>query len=146
MSDGYKADQEKLRFDLIDPEFEQAMAQVLTHGAKKYGADNWKQVEKAKQRYTAALQRHLNEYRHGYLYDTESQCTHLAMIAVNAMFLQWFELNPEIKNADKVVLGSIEDRVLAAATGPGQDREASDAVNPASLGSLVRGRTEPHEE
>ena len=146
MTEGKKHDQDKLRFDLIDPEFEKAMAQVLTNGVVKYGESNWKSIDKAKARYTAALQRHLNEYRHGYLYDTESQCTHLAMIAVNAMFLQWFELNPEIKNADKVVLGSIEDRVLAAATGPRQDCEASDAVNPASLGSLVRGRTEPYEE
>lgn len=146
MSEGRKKDEDKLRFDLILPEFEEAIARVLTYGAKKYGPNNWQQVHDAKTRYTAALQRHLNEYRHGYLHDTESQCTHLAMIAVNAMFLQWLEFHPEIKNADKVVLGSIEDRVLAAATGPRQDCEASDAANPASLGCLVRGRTEPHEE
>ena len=146
MSEGRKKDEDKLRFDLILPEFEEAMAHVLTHGAKEYGANNWQKVEDAKARYTGALQRHLNQWRKGYMYDLDSGCTHLAMIAVNAMFLQWFEFNPEIKNADKVVLGSIEDRVLAAATGPRQDCEASNAANPASLGCLVWGRTEPYEE
>ena len=41
MSEGRKKDADKLRFDLILPEFEEAMAHVLTHGAKEYGANNW---------------------------------------------------------------------------------------------------------
>ena len=53
---GRKKDQDKLRFDLILPEFEEAMAHALTHGAKEYGANNWQKVEGAKARYTGALQ------------------------------------------------------------------------------------------
>ena len=92
MSEGRKKDADKLRFDLILPEFEEAMAHVLTHGAKEYGANNWQKVEDAKARYTAALQRHLNQYRRGYVYDLDSDCNNLAQIAVNAMFLYWFAL------------------------------------------------------
>ena len=41
MNEGRKKDEDKLRFDLILPEFEEAMAHVLTHGAKKYEANNY---------------------------------------------------------------------------------------------------------
>ena len=132
MSEGKKHDQDKLRFDLILPEFEEAMASVLTHGAKEYGANNWQTVLNAKARYTAALQRHLNEYRKGSNYDLASGCTHLAMIAVNAMFLDYFERLPfmhkELINADKILSG-IDNRVLAAATGTKQDCATSREVD-----------------
>lgn len=143
MSEGRKKDADKLRFDLILPEFEEAMAHVLTHGAKEYGANNWQKVDDAKARYTGALQRHLNQYRKGYRYDLDSDCNNLAQIAVNAMFLYWFEHQPRslgiakedilaecavlkesidkgIQNADKILSG-IDNRVLAAATGTKQD-------------------------
>ena len=143
MSEGRKKDADKLRFDLILPEFEEAMAHVLTHGAKEYGANNWQKVDDAKARYTGALQRHLNQWRKGYMYDLDSDCNNLAQIAVNAMFLYWFEHQPQpafmgrdqllveraaleasldkgIQNADKVLSG-IDNRVLAAATGTKQD-------------------------
>lgn len=95
MNEGRKKDEDKLRFDLILPEFEEAMAYVLTHGAKKYEANNWQKVADAKARYTGALQRHLNQYRKGYMYDLDSDCNNLAQIAVNAMFLYWFERRPQ---------------------------------------------------
>ena len=143
MSEGRKKDADKLRFDLILPEFEEAMAHVLTHGAKEYGANNWQKVADAKARYTGALQRHLNQYRKGYMYDLDSDCNNLAQIAVNAMFLYWFEWQPHsldkakdgilaecavlkesidkgIQNAN-IVLSGIDNRVLAAATGTKQD-------------------------
>ena len=150
---GRKKDADKLRFDLILPEFEEAMAHVLTHGAKEYGANNWQKVAGAKARYTGALQRHLNQYRKGYMYDLDSDCNNLAQIAVNAMFLYWFERQPQLmcmaedqllvaraaltenidgglRNADKILSG-IDNRVLAAATGTKQDcatsREADTA-------------------
>lgn len=33
------------RYDLIDAKWEQAIAKVLYHGAKKYGEGNWKQLK-----------------------------------------------------------------------------------------------------
>lgn len=144
MSEGKKHDQDKLRFDLILPEFEQAMAEVLTHGAKKYEANNWQKVADAKARYTGALQRHLNQYRKGYRYDPDSDCNNLAQIAVNAMFLYWFEHQPqlaEILCADKILSG-IDNRVLAAATGTKQDCATGCEADTACESGFTTGRYE----
>ena len=145
MSESRKKDEDKLRFDLILPEFEEAMAHVLTHGAKKYEANNWQTVNNAKARYTGALQRHLNQYRKGYLYDLDSDCNNLAMIAVNAMFLDYFERLPymfkETTNANKVLSG-IDNRVLAAATGTKQDCATSGSTDTACESGFTTGRYE----
>ena len=144
MSEGRKKDADKLRFDLILPEFEEAMAHDLTHGAKKYEANNWQTVNNAKARYTGALQRHLNQYRKGYMYDLDSDCNNLAQIAVNAMFLYWFEHQPqltEIPYADKILSG-IDNRVLAAATGTKQDCAAGREVDTACESGFTTGRYE----
>ena len=144
MNEGRKKDEDKLRFDLILPEFEEAMAHVLTHGAKKYEANNWQKVADAKARYTGALQRHLNQYRKGYMYDLDSDCNNLAQIAVNAMFLYWFEHQPlltEIPSGDKILSG-IDNRVLAAATGTKQDCETSSSTDPARESGFTTGRYE----
>ena len=147
MNEGRKKDEDKLRFDLILPEFEEAMAHVLTHGAKEYGANNWQKVADAKARYTGALQRHLNQYRKGYMYDLDSDCNNLAQIAVNAMFLYWFDhrrLNPNVsgvENADKILSG-IDNRVLAAATGTKQDCAASGSTDTTCESGFTTGRYE----
>ena len=144
MSEGRKKDADKLRFDLILPEFEEAMAHVLTHGAKEYGANNWQKVADAKARYTGALQRHLNQYRKGYMYDLDSDCNNLAQIAVNAMFLYWFEHQPqlmEIPCADKILSG-IDNRVLAAATGTKQDCATSREADTTCESGFTTGRYE----
>ena len=164
MSEGRKKDEDKLRFDLILPEFEEAMAHVLTHGAKKYEANNWQKVADAKARYTGALQRHLNQYRKGYTYDLDSDCNNLAQIAVNAMFLYWFEwqlkpapvnrneilvecaalkanIDKGIRDADKILSG-IDNRVLAAATGTKQNRETSREVDTTCESGFTTGRYE----
>ena len=142
MSEGRKKDADKLRFDLILPEFEEAMAHVLTHGAKEYGANNWQKVDDAKARYTGALQRHLNQWRKGYMYDLDSDCNNLAQIAVNAMFLYWFEHQPqltEILCADKILSG-IDNRVLAAATGTKQDCATSREADTTGESRFTTGR------
>ena len=147
MSEGRKKDEDKLRFDLILPDFEEAMAYVLTHGAKEYGANNWQKVADAKARYTGALQRHLNQYRKGYIYDLDSDCNNLAQIAVNAMFLYWFDhrrLNPNVsgvENADKILSG-IDNRVLAAATGTKQDCATSGSTDTTCESGFTTGRYE----
>ena len=144
MSEGRKKDADKLRFDLILPEFEEAMAHVLTHGAKEYGANNWQKVEGAKARYTGALQRHLNQWRKGYMYDLDSDCNNLAQIAVNAMFLYWFEHQPqlaEILCADNILSG-IDNRVLAAATGTKQDCATSREADTTCESGFTTGRYE----
>lgn len=86
-----KDDGEKLRFDLIEPEFEEDLAKVLTLGAEKYAANSWQNLPDAEDRYYAALRRHLNAYRQGEKVDEESGLSHLAHVACNVMFLAHFE-------------------------------------------------------
>jgi hypothetical protein len=74
---GVKYDQDKLRFDLIPPEVELALAEVLTFGAKKYAPDNWRLVEDKKERYLAAMRRHMNAWQMGETDDPDSGKPHL---------------------------------------------------------------------
>ena len=92
---GAKFDQGKLRHDLVLPEAEDALAQVLTFGAEKYAAHSWKTVPDLNVRYYAALRRHLNAWRAGEKTDEESGLPHLAHAACNIYFLLQYEL--EIK-------------------------------------------------
>jgi hypothetical protein len=85
---GRKDDQDKLRYDLLDIDFEEEMAKVLTEGAKKYAPNSWQNVEDAKNRYYAALRRHVAAIRKGETRNAEDgDVSHFAQIAINAMFL-----------------------------------------------------------
>lgn len=64
---GEKFDTKKTRYDLIPVKALEEVAKVLTHGADKYSDNNWRQVEDAHKRYTAAAMRHGELYREGYL-------------------------------------------------------------------------------
>lgn len=88
---GVKNDDGKTRYDLVLPEFEEGVAKVLTFGADKYEANNWMNVEDPKNRYYAAVRRHLAAWRKGELIDEESGLPHLAHVATNIMFLQHFD-------------------------------------------------------
>jgi hypothetical protein len=84
---GVKHDQGKTRYDLVNPRFLEALAKVLTMGASKYGANNWKDVDDFEARYTAALHRHINQWQQGEELDQESGLHHLAHATCNLMFL-----------------------------------------------------------
>ena len=84
---GVKDDSDKLRYDLIPPESLRLLATVLTYGAAKYSADNWMQVPDGNQRYYAAMQRHMEQWRLGEVFDDESGLPHLAHAATCVMFL-----------------------------------------------------------
>lgn len=86
-----KYDAGKLRFDLVLPEFEEAIADVLTLGVEKYEEDSWKEVENGMNRYYAALRRHINAWRKGEKLDPESGKPHLANAACNIMFLMYLD-------------------------------------------------------
>lgn len=58
MNEGRKDDQDKIRIELIPPEFIFGVAKVLTFGAKKYSDRNWEQGM-AWSRVFGALMRHL---------------------------------------------------------------------------------------
>lgn len=86
-----KHDKNKTRFDLLDAEFLNFMAIVMTDGAAKYSAENWKLCDEPMQRYYSALQRHLNAFARGERVDPESALSHLYHAACNIMMLAWFE-------------------------------------------------------
>ena len=90
-TEGRKNDKDKNRLDLIEPQFIEAVGEVLTFGAKKYEPNNWQKVEDAEDRYYAAALRHLLAWRKGETIDEESGLSHLAHAATNMMFLLHFE-------------------------------------------------------
>lgn len=102
---GTKYDQDKLQYSLIPSYALEQIAKNLTVGLKKYKErNNWKKVEGAEQRYLDALYRHLEAHRRGELYDTDSSVPdmlHMAAVAVNAMFLLEFMLDPKLKKDNK---------------------------------------------
>ncbi len=55
---GYKADEDKVRMDLIPPEAIFALADILTSGAKKYSNRNWEKGMKWSRPFAASM-RHL---------------------------------------------------------------------------------------
>ena len=91
MPEGTKNDAEKLRFDLIPPEFERAIADILTYGAAKYEDRNWEKGMDWSRPY-AALRRHLNAWQMGEIIDPESGRPHLVSVLANAMFLYIYEM------------------------------------------------------
>jgi len=98
---GTKYDDGKVQYTLVPPYALQEVARNLTEGLKKYKErNNWQKVPNAEQRYMDALMRHFEAIRRGELYDTDSSAPdmpHMAAVAVNAMFLLEFMLNPDLK-------------------------------------------------
>ena len=101
MQKGVKFDGEKTQYSLVPPYALKAIADNLTAGLQKYSKkNNWKLVPNAQERYLDALYRHLEAHRRGEVFDTESSVegtTHLSAVAVNAMFLLEFLLDPNLK-------------------------------------------------
>jgi hypothetical protein len=84
---GRKFDGGKLRYGLLPPLALKATTDVLTFGAEKYEADNWKKVPDSKRRYFDALQRHVWAWKEGEQIDPESGKHHLAHALCCLMFL-----------------------------------------------------------
>jgi hypothetical protein len=87
-----KDDTDKPRVSLVDPKFILGISEILTFGANKYGANNWKTAKTTDiPRYKDALLRHLLAYLDGEYIDPESKKPHLYHIGCNLMFLDYFE-------------------------------------------------------
>ena len=99
MSKFMKFDDDKVRFELVEPWFHEDLAKALTMGAKKYKANNWK-LCKDKDRYIGALDRHFNELKKGNYIDDESLLQHAAHIGFNAMALHYL-IRQEMENEDR---------------------------------------------
>jgi hypothetical protein len=68
-----------------------AVVDVLAFGASKYGAQNWKRVSGARERYFAAAQRHMVAWWLGEAEDEESNLSHLAHATCCLLFLLAFD-------------------------------------------------------
>ena len=94
-SGGTKHDGDKPRMDLLDPYAMEQLAKVLTFGASKYAAHNWRQGL-AKSRLLAAALRHLFAYLGGQDKDPETGLSHVAHAMCCCMFLLGLEHRPEL--------------------------------------------------
>jgi hypothetical protein len=93
---GTKYDGDKPRYDLLPVYAIEKVVKVLTFGAEKYDPNNWRYVENWKERYTAALMRHLEAYRKGIYTDDETGLPHLAHLLCCGIFL--LEKDIELNN------------------------------------------------
>lgn len=98
---GRKDDQEKPRMDLIDADAIEGLAKVLTFGAKKYAANNWRGGI-SYSRLIAASLRHTFAILRGERYDTESGLPHVDHLGCCWMFLSNFMKNrPDLDDLHK---------------------------------------------
>jgi hypothetical protein len=97
---GRKDDLGKTRYDLVPPLALEEFAKVLTFGAEKYAADNWRSVPGAADRYFAAAQRHIWAYKRGEKLDNESGLAHLAHAICCLVFLLEVDLEGNEKGQD----------------------------------------------
>ncbi len=96
---GMRMNAGKLRADLIPPEWEVALADVLTQGAKKYEPRNWEKGMSWSSM-VGCMKRHINKFLAGERYDGNgfdvkagtTGCHHLAMVAWNALALMSYDL------------------------------------------------------
>ena len=86
LASGVKHDQEKLRVDLLDPLALEGLAAVLTFGAKKYAAHNWRGGISYSRLIGAAL-RHTFAILRGEDRDPESGLPHVDHLGCCWMFL-----------------------------------------------------------
>lgn len=95
MSKDMKYDGDKVRLDLVEPDFILGVGRALTYGANKYEAESWKTVKNRRNRYYGALMRHLMAWRKGELIAADSGIAHLEHASANLMFLQHFDKENE---------------------------------------------------
>lgn len=96
MSEGaMKHDAGKVRMDLLDPVAIEQLAQVLTFGAQKYEAHNWRRGI-SKSRLLGAALRHLFSYMRGEDLDPESGLSHVAHAMCCCMFLLGLEKRTDL--------------------------------------------------
>lgn len=97
---GVKYDSDKLEYSLLPKGVLNKVVNVLGFGSKKYAKDNWMKVDKPKERYYNAAQRHINQWWEGEKYDSETGENHLAHAICCLMFMLWFD-NQEDKEVNK---------------------------------------------
>ena len=96
MEQGKKYDADKTRWDLLPLDALEGAADILTFGAKKYSAHNWRLVENAEDRYFSALMRHIKAHRMGGLNDPETGKPHVDHALACMLFLSALAKSPPV--------------------------------------------------
>ena len=92
---GIKYDSEKPKMNLLPPKAIVEVAKVLTFGAEKYDAENWRKLDDLQNRYTAGALRHIFAHMDGEKLDPETGLSHMA----HALCCLLFKLEIELENA-----------------------------------------------
>ena len=88
MTEGLRYNGEKPSMDLLDADHLENVAKVLTFGAKKYAAHNWRNGINVS-RLIAAAYRHLGAINRGEDIDPKSGLDHAAHLGCCVQFLDW---------------------------------------------------------
>ena len=91
--EGIKYDSEKPKMNLLPPKAIVEISKVLTFGAAKYDAENWRKLDDLQNRYTAGALRHIFAHMDGEQLDPETNLSHLA----HAMCCLLFKLEIELE-------------------------------------------------
>lgn len=92
---GKKFDSGKPRMELLSTKALRKTARVMSHGASKYGDQNWREGIEWSRLIGAAL-RHLTAFNDGEDLDPETGESHIAHLACCTMFLlEYIETHPE---------------------------------------------------
>ena len=89
MPQALKETQGKCSYSLLIDEFIVEMIKVREHGAEKYERWDWMRGREWSD-YIDAMRRHITDFNQGEDRDVDSDLSHMAHVAVNAMFLYWF--------------------------------------------------------
>ena len=101
----------KPRLDLLEVCADEDIADVLAHGADKYGVENYRDIPIHLRTYIAATRRHLNAIKRGEDVDPDSGKSHWAHIGANV----------------HVVIGAMDEGTLVDDRGPGPRTDQQDA-------------------
>ena len=96
-SEGVKYDSKKPKMNLLPPKAIVEISKVLTFGAAKYDAENWRKLDDLQNRYTAGALRHIFAHMDGEKLDPETNLSHLA----HAMCCLLFKLEIELEERSK---------------------------------------------
>jgi len=93
---GIKYDSEKPKMNLLPPKAIVEVAKVLTFGAQKYDAENWRKLDDLQNRYTAGALRHIFAHMDGEKLDPETGLSHIA----HALCCLLFKLEIELEDGE----------------------------------------------
>ena len=106
--DGLKYDSAKPKMNLLPPKAILEVAKVLTFGAEKYDAENWRKLDDLQNRYTAGALRHIFAHMDGEELDPETNLSHLAHALCCLLFKLEIELEERFKEEESRETDSTE--------------------------------------